>query len=434
MAGLYHQLPTLALALALTLTACGGGSSSSTSPSNPATTSSTGGDTSAPTQPVTVTNTASNVLVITLDSGPVSLAGTTAVINVPYASVTLCQPGTTVCQTIDHVLVDTGSYGLRILAPTIAGSSLSLPSVTAPSGNPAGECAQFFSGYLWGSVRLADVKLGSELASSIPVQLAADTSGVFANVPSSCANTGASLGSVKALGANGILGIGLFKQDCGTTCASKAIAGTYYSCTTAGCTSSAMPLANQVLNPVAAFSTNNNGVVLTVPSVGTTGAATVSGTLTFGVDTQSNNNVGAATVYAASASGYFTTTYRGSVQSTSFIDSGSNALFFSDSSLPACTSSSGFSGFYCPTGSYTVTATNSAASGSAAGPISVTIVAPNTLASGTAAAPVGAPLSTSRRSGSATFDWGMPFFFGRSVYVVMDGATTAHGTGPYWAY
>jgi hypothetical protein len=38
------------------------------------------------------------------------------------------------------------------------------------------------------------------------------------------------------------------------------------------------------------------------------------------------------------------------------------------------------------------------------------------------------------RSNSSTFDWGMPFFFGRTVFVAIDGASTLHGTGPYWAY
>jgi len=28
----------------------------------------------------------------------------------------------------------------------------------------------------------------------------------------------------------------------------------------------------------------------------------------------------------------------------------------------------------------------------------------------------------------------MPFFFGRTVFVAIEGAGTAHGTGPFWAY
>jgi hypothetical protein len=32
------------------------------------------------------------------------------------------------------------------------------------------------------------------------------------------------------------------------------------------------------------------------------------------------------------------------------------------------------------------------------------------------------------------FDWGLPFFYGRSVYVAIVGRSTPGGTGPYWAF
>ncbi len=32
------------------------------------------------------------------------------------------------------------------------------------------------------------------------------------------------------------------------------------------------------------------------------------------------------------------------------------------------------------------------------------------------------------------FDWGLPFFFGRSVSVAFEGQPTAAGTGPFVAY
>ena len=44
-------------------------------------------------------------------------AANEAAVNILYVNVTICAPGsTTNCQTIDHVQVDTGSQGLRILS------------------------------------------------------------------------------------------------------------------------------------------------------------------------------------------------------------------------------------------------------------------------------------------------------------------------------
>lgn len=365
-----------------------------------------------------VTSAASNVAPVTIDSGP---AGAGNIINVPYVSVTLCRPGTSTCQTIDHVLVDTASFGLRIISGVL-NSSLALPAVTASDGNPMGECAQFVSGYFWGSVRSADVKIAGEIAPSLPVQQVGDTSAAFANVPCS----GANFGTVAALGANGILGVGLFNHDCGSPCARQANNGVYYECTASACTSTTMPLANQVANPVPLFATDNNGVVLTMPSVATGGATTLTGTLAFGIDTQSNNNVGSATVYAADSKGNFTTTYKGVTLASSFLDSGSNGFFFTDATIPQCSASSGF---YCPATPLALSAVNTSASGAPSGPVDFTIVNLQALDASIRAAPVGGSIGQ-----SGSFDWGMPFFFGRTVFVAIAGRSTLHGTGPYWAY
>ena len=34
----------------------------------------------------------------------------------------------------------------------------------------------------------------------------------------------------------------------------------------------------------------------------------------------------------------------------------------------------------------------------------------------------------------SSFDWGLPFFYGRNVYIAIYGRTTPAGNGPYWAY
>jgi len=108
----------------------------------------------------TVPTTTGNVIPLVVDAGPV--AGRPS-INVGYVSVTVCTPGTSgttaACQTIDHVVLDTGSYGLRLLNSQLS-SSLNLPATTNFSGHAVGECLQFVIGTTWGSVRLADVYAG----------------------------------------------------------------------------------------------------------------------------------------------------------------------------------------------------------------------------------------------------------------------------------
>jgi hypothetical protein len=206
----------------------------------------------------------------------------------------------------------------------------------------------------------------------------------------------------------------------------------YYACTASGCTGTTMPLDSQVTNPVAAFATDNNGVVLVMPAVPTEGATTLIGTLIFGIDTQANNQVGSATVYAADSNGNFITFYNGKRLSNSLLDSGSNGLFFPDSSIPLCQSASGCEGFYCPAAPLSLSAVNQSATNGASGTVNVTIVNPEALGSTIRAASIGGSFGTTTHSTS--FDWGLPFFFNRTVFVAIDGASTAHGTGPYWAY
>jgi hypothetical protein len=362
-----------------------------------------------------------NTVSVTVDAGP---AGADA-FNIPFVSVTVCRPGTDVCQTIDHVMVDTGSYGLRLIAPH--GAGLGLPVVQAASGAEVGECGQFVSGYTWGTVAQADIKLGGEIARSQSIQLVGQNPGGVASAPSSCSSTGSDFGTVSTLGANGILGVGQFNQDCGQSCASSATGGLYYACSDGNCLPTTMPVARQVSNPVANFDTDNNGVVLAFPAVGAQGAAGLTGTLTFGIGTQANNALGGATKYHTDLSGNFTTVYKGTRMPDSFIDSGSNGLFFTDATIPDCT---GSSGFYCPLRALTLSATLQAWDGSASLPIGFTLQNVDTLPAGMSAGWVGGPNGTKREGGGSSFDWGLPFFFGRKVYVGMGSAAE----NPYWAF
>ena len=76
------------------------------------------------------------------------------------------------------------------------------------------------------------------------------------------------------------------------------------------------------------FPQDNNGLAIVLPQVGASGQATVSGSMIFGINTQSNNSLGAAKAQALDDLGNFTTTFNGVAYSSSYIDSGSTGLYF----------------------------------------------------------------------------------------------------------
>jgi hypothetical protein len=376
----------------------------------------------------------SNVVSVSVNPGPAAAAPVNQPeVDLLYASVTICAPGsTTECQTINGIQVDTGSFGLRILASAL---TISLPQQDDSSGNPIAECYEFLDGETWGPVQTADVTLGGEKASSLPIQVIgsnSNTSSNVANVPSSCSNVGPTEDTLGELGANGLIGIGNFVQDCGDACAvsvsSGENVGLYYTCPASGCVVTSEALSSQVSNPVASFATDNNGVIVELPSVSGS-EASVSGSLIFGIGTESNNGLGSATVYTIDPNtGNFSTTFDGTAYTDeAFIDSGSNGYYFNDSSLPTC---SDITFWYCPSSTVNLTATNQGMSG-ATGTVSFSIANADNLTSNVnngAVPDLGGPITGN------LFDWGLPFFFGRNVYVAIAGATTPGGQGPYWAY
>ena len=101
-----------------------------------------------------------------------------------------------------------------------------------------------------------------------------------------------------------------------------------------------MPTAQQVSNPVNFFGSDDNGVIVELPAVSGSGATTLSGSLVFGINTQSNNTFGSASVATASADyAYVQATYNGTVFDNGALDSGSNAVYFTDNSITTCTHS-----------------------------------------------------------------------------------------------
>jgi len=375
---------------------------------------------------------AANVVAVVVDGGPPAL--TARSVNTLYTTVTVCVPGsTTECQTIDHIQVDTGSSGLRLLAPAL---TLSLTVTMTSGGASLLECMVFVDGYSWGPLSRVDLQVSGESAHSVPVQLIGDSR--FPNVPSDCASMGPAEDTVAAFGANGIIGIGALVQDCGPACANMAVPAFYYSCTLAACQNATAALTSQVPNPVTMFTADNNGAIIVLPSVAADGAASVAGSLIFGIDTESNNQMGAVTVLSldATSGGYLTTVFNGQTLNLSFIDSGSSAIFFNDASIEQC-SSAGFTGLYCPASPQSF---NASLQGQDANGVSTGTSIPEsfTVASAEAQAKAEPTFVAFPELGGifgtpGSFDWGLPFFYGRRIAVAIQGYPTSAGPGPFVA-
>lgn len=405
------------LSMHLALAACGGGGSSSATGSNKA----------APATPVI------NYAPLVLDSGPAQANA----VNTPYVTVAVCAPGsTTACQTIDHVLVDTGSSGFRVLA-SVLGNGLMASQLTTSAdanGNALVECVQFADGYSWGSVKVADVKVGSEVATSVPVQVMGDPAFPSSLIPGACINIpNAEEDTVAKFGANGVLGVGNFAQDCGPICASGQQDGSAYNACTSvapvSCKPATVAIAQQVTNPVTRFTSDNNGVVVEIDSVSGNGAQTASGTLVFGIGTQSNNALGSAKIYTLDPDhGTLLTTYGGSVLNRSVLDTGSNGYFFPDASIPTCHDQPDF---FCPASVLSLSAEMQGVNGVLAD-VDFSVANADAMRAADAVEPELAGPAGSNTSGA--FDWGLPFFLGRHVFVAFEGNTIGGAAAPLIAF
>ena len=353
---------------------------------------------------------------------PISV-GTSSVcvtINELCASVTICQPGTSNCQTISDVLVDVGSVGLRVF-----GSRLSVPltQTVDAQGRALGECTFFADGSTsWGSVQIADVVLGGAPAVRVPIQVITPTFGGQSVSSNPCNDTVDSDPDAASL--NGILGIGLFRQDCGSVCAVNGNNTLYFSCQAGSCAGAVVSVADQVQNPVWLLPSGNNGVVITLPSVPASGAPSVTGSLIIGIDPAASNTPPSA-VLPTNVNGFVTTVYKGRTFAQSIIDSGSNALFFPDASLAGCPMP--LDAFYCPPNALNLSATISGASGGQA-------VVPFQVANTQLLVDTRNSAYNNLGGDFSTFDWGLPFFLGRTVFVGIEGQSSSLGTGPFFAF
>ncbi|MBC7513907.1 MAG: DUF3443 family protein [Herminiimonas sp.] len=386
--------------LSLLQVACGGG----------------GGGDSGTAPPVA--STPANLQALTVGPGPGNG------INHVYTSVVVCTPGDTAsCRTIDRILVDTGSVGLRLLASVVP-VSLRLAQRTTGSAALV-ECTQFADGFSWGPVKTADIRLGGETLRSVAIQVIGDPA--YAAVPADCSATGTAENSVDTFGSNGVLGVGNFADDCGDICARSTAAGVYYACTAFGCNGTTVPQAQQLQHPATLMVTHNNGVIVRLPGVDADGAVGVTGSLVFGIGTETNNGLGAARVYTVDPfTGTLPVTANGITFAASFVDSGSNATFF-PSTLPPCSRA-----FYCPASPQTISALLQGLNGNNTA-FSFTVANADALFRDHPTFGI-LPKLAGPAFGANAVDLGLPFFFGRSVYTAIEARQTPGGVGPYIAF
>lgn len=434
----------LAAAALAALAACSGGTSSTTTTTGPG-----AGSGTSVAEAHLDTPTGDNTTQILVDSGP-SGAFALGAVNVPYVTVTLCTPGsTTQCVAIDHVFLDTGSIGLRVLKSKVA--SLALPPVAVPAdpatatpAGPALECYPFVLGAVWGPLASADLQIAGERAGSLGVQLIDDATPPAEPAPADCiaASNGQLMNTAAALQANGILGIGMLAYDCGASCVSGDYTGgytLYYACPASGCVAAAVPILLQTHNPITYFAADNNGSLIAMPALPELGAGLVTGRLVFGIGTRSNNQLpaSATTVFvdtnpADSTYLYFSTQVAAQAYPDSYIDSGSNAYFFEDASVPkGCQNTTGgSSNWYCPATLLQRTAAITDATGTHAS-IAYEVASADALFSTSSVAVD--DLAGSVSSGSTSFVWGLTFFYGRTVYTSIWGQALA-ANGPWNAF
>ncbi len=388
-----------------------------------------------PTPTATPTSTPTPTPTATATPGPIANALPFSVTPGRYetaeqglASITVCATGTSNCTTVNDMLVDTGSSGLRIFGSQLTGLGIT-PNTN--NGGEVGECAFFGSGSTWGAVSTVDVQMAGEPTITIPIQVMDDIN-AFAPAPPDCTQGSQLESSPSEVGFNGLLGFGQTSND------QPNIFTEYFDCSSQDCSllNNGPPNADIVLNPISSLPTDSNGVVVSLPAVPAGGQETTNGVVYFGIGTESNNQPpGTVKTYFADSNinsdNYLNinTVYKGTT-AAGFFDTGSNGYFF-NSTIKQCPDGSGF---YCPASTVSESATNKSVGSSTSGTVSFSVGNADNLfnSNNTAFDDIGGSFD-----GGTTFDgfdWGLPFFFGRNVYIGIEGNKSSLGTGPYTAY
>jgi hypothetical protein len=342
--------------------------------------------------------------------------------NMPCVSVQICDTSNpTICATVDNVLLDTGSYGLRVFASALPQAFVqqNLHQILNSSNQPIAEIVNYGDGDCnWGPVVSGLIKMdATDITSSIPLQLV-DSS--YLNNPFGCST------NPQEFGSNGILGVGPYPDDSST--------GQYYIYNGQSGSLPYSPIESQVVkNPVAYLSnlTSRKGITIALPQIGNYGGYNAVGYMTFGV----NSAIVNSHIYPISPQGILPITMPTSVNELAniqygFLDTGSNGLFFITPTLASYVCN----GWYCPPETLNFNATNLDV-GNVPVPTEFSIINAYTLFNTTnnnAASNLGGRIDDPEFT--PFIDYGLPFFFGKQVQICFDGSTCNGRAGPYWSF
>ena len=193
--------------------------------------------------------------------------------------------------------------------------------------------------------------------------------------------------------------------------------------------------------------------MITLPAVAATGATSVTGTMTFGIATQADNALGSATLYSLDPCGDFpTVTYDGIAYTDTFCNTervaplavfSTRVRLASMFRMPARSASSGSPivrpstngfGFYCVSPGPTATLSNIAilGNGVGSGTTSLNIYDATTLFNTNNAVFNDLGSDSGTNQSTDYFDFGAPFFIGRTVFIGIAGEAVPGGVNaPY---
>jgi hypothetical protein len=413
-----NRLRLLLTCCAFILAACGGGGGSNDSPSPPSQDDFSQGLTQVASVPrfQTIAGSAANVMPISVDAN-----------NRMLVSVKVCQEGSSVCQTVNRIMLDTGSVGLRIHASALVSILGGLTVYTSGGGGTTADCALFGNFYAWGPLRGADVYFAGEAAPGLALQVYDDDAVPMA----SAAGCGGALADAvpAQVGFNGVLGVKPTLSD----------RQSYFQCSATACLPFAAPIAQQLQNPIVHLGKDNNGYVVELPAIANVGATNSQGALVFGIDTALNNALPAssATIKLDTDNLGLKLWLDGQIYEA-IIDSGTGTYALPNpEAMPACSGSS--AELYCPDG-FVNLAVMMKASSAPDTVITATLTVGN--GSSVSASGDGAFNDVASRLPSAVSGYGLgaligaPFFYGRNIYFAIGGQTVEgrSDTGAFVAF